>query len=153
MRSSPKRNKIQVRIPFNEKEYMAATVFSLSIFCGVDYVLPRILGGKVNTIPGLLPKDLTHLLFIHPEQQQARLSCDKCSPAGRGTTAFYEAHLQSEQGWNMLGGLFPGGCLIFHGTNENLGWAHTVNNPDKIDIFQLEINLPVKSNTSLMVYG
>ena len=59
--------------------------------------------------------------------------------------AFYEAHLQSEQGWNMLGGLFPGGCLIFHGTNENLGWAHTVNYQDKLDIYQLEIN-PANKN-------
>ena len=40
----------------------------------------------------------------------------------------------------MLGGVFPGGCLIFHGTNENLGWAHTVNYQDKIDVFQLEMN-------------
>ena len=40
----------------------------------------------------------------------------------------------------MLGGLFPGGCLIFHGTNENLGWAHTVNYQDKLDVFQLEMN-------------
>jgi acyl-homoserine-lactone acylase len=62
-----------------------------------------------------------------------------------GPVAFYEAHLQSEQGWNMLGGLFPGGCLIFHGTNENLGWAHTVNYQDKIDIYQLEIN-PANKN-------
>jgi acyl-homoserine-lactone acylase len=57
-----------------------------------------------------------------------------------GPVAFYEAHLQSEEGWNMLGGLFPGGCLIFHGTNENLGWAHTVNYQDKIDVYQLEMN-------------
>jgi acyl-homoserine-lactone acylase len=58
----------------------------------------------------------------------------------KGPAAFYEAHLRSEEGWNMLGGLLPGGCLIFHGTNENLGWAHTVNYQDKLDVFQLEIN-------------
>ena len=46
----------------------------------------------------------------------------------------------SEEGWNAMGGLFPGGPVIFHGTNEHLGWAHTVNHPDKIDIFELEMD-------------
>jgi acyl-homoserine-lactone acylase len=45
----------------------------------------------------------------------------------------------------MLGGLFPGGPVIFHGTNPYLGWAHTVNYPDKIDVFQLEMH-PEKEN-------
>ncbi len=39
----------------------------------------------------------------------------------------------------MMGGLFPGGCVIFVGTNENLGWGHTVNKQDKIDVFKLEM--------------
>ncbi len=52
--------------------------------------------------------------------------------------AWYEAHLCSEQGWNILGGLFPGGSTIFHGVNEHLGWAHTVNYQDKIDTYQLQ---------------
>ena len=55
-----------------------------------------------------------------------------------GPTAFYEAHLQSEEGWNILGGLFPGAPMIFHGVTPNLAWAHTVNFQDKIDIYQLE---------------
>jgi acyl-homoserine-lactone acylase len=55
--------------------------------------------------------------------------------------AWYEAHLNSEEGWNVIGGLFPGGMTIFHGVNEHLGWAHTVNFPDKLDIFQLQQDL------------
>ena len=38
----------------------------------------------------------------------------------------------------MLGGCFPGAPLIFHGVNEHLAWAHTVNYQDKIDVYQLE---------------
>ena len=55
-----------------------------------------------------------------------------------GATAFYEAQLQSEEGWNILGGLFPGAPLIFHGVTPHLAWAHTVNLQDKIDVYQLE---------------
>ncbi|MEZ4902112.1 MAG: penicillin acylase family protein [Spirosomataceae bacterium] len=57
-----------------------------------------------------------------------------------GPVAFYEAHLCSEEGWNILGANFPGAPCILHGCNEYLGWAHTVNDPDKLDIYQLEIN-------------
>ncbi|MCB1646757.1 MAG: penicillin acylase family protein, partial [Pseudomonadales bacterium] len=57
-----------------------------------------------------------------------------------GPVAWYEAHLVSEQGWNMYGGTFPGGPVIFHGFNPNLGWANTVNKPDLIDVYQLNIN-------------
>ncbi len=57
-----------------------------------------------------------------------------------GPVGWYEAHLISDEGWNMLGGLFPGGPTVFHGTNEHLGWAHTVNYPDKLDVFQLEMD-------------
>ncbi|MCX6263552.1 MAG: penicillin acylase family protein, partial [Bacteroidetes bacterium] len=57
-----------------------------------------------------------------------------------GPVAFYEAHLCSEEGWNILGANFPGAPCILHGVNEYLGWAHTVNDPDKLDLYQLEIN-------------
>ncbi len=57
-----------------------------------------------------------------------------------GQVAWYEAHLVSEEGLNILGALFPGSPVIFTGVNQNLGWTHTVNHPDKLDTYQLEIN-------------
>jgi len=55
-----------------------------------------------------------------------------------GPLSWYEAHVHSEEGWNIHGSTFHGGVTIFHGANENLGWAHTTNGFDAIDIFQLE---------------
>jgi penicillin amidase/acyl-homoserine-lactone acylase len=57
-----------------------------------------------------------------------------------GPVAWYEAHLHSEEGWNMYGGLFPGMPVIGHGYNPDLGWAMTVNSPDLVDIYVLEMN-------------
>lgn len=142
----PQEVKYKKAFPFNAKEYMTAVVFSVSLFCGVDAVLPQILGGKVATIPGFNPQGSNAFAMNSTKTASGEsfLAINAHQPQ-EGPVAFYEAHLQSEQGWNMLGGLFPGGCLIFHGTNENLGWAHTVNYQDKVDVFQLEMN-PANSN-------
>jgi acyl-homoserine-lactone acylase len=145
-KAHPNEIKYKKAFPFNEKEYLAATVFSISIFCGVDKALPQILSGKAATIPGFSSQGSNAFAFHSSRTTtgEAFLAINAHQPV-EGPTAFYEAHLQSEQGWNMLGGLFPGGCLIFHGTNENLGWAHTVNYQDKIDVYQLQMN-PANNN-------
>lgn len=57
-----------------------------------------------------------------------------------GPVAWYEARLHSEAGWDMIGGVFPGSPVILHGTGRNLGWANTVNQPDLVDVYVLEIH-------------
>ena len=57
-----------------------------------------------------------------------------------GPVSWYEAHLLSEEGTNILGGLFAGSPSVLIGVNENLGWCHTVNRPDKTDVFALEMH-------------
>lgn len=57
-----------------------------------------------------------------------------------GPVAWYEAHVHSEDGWDMTGAIFPGAPVIIHGHNRDLGWSFTVNDPDLIDVFVLEIN-------------
>ncbi|MFQ5627485.1 MAG: acylase, partial [bacterium] len=70
---------------------------------------------------------------------KTRLAINSHQP-WEGPAAWYEAHLKSEEGWDMVGGLFPGSPVILHGHNRHLGWAHTVNRPDLIDVYVLEIN-------------
>ncbi len=57
-----------------------------------------------------------------------------------GPVTWYEAHITSRQGWNIIGGVFPGSPLVLHGHNEHLGWAHTVNAPDLVDVYRLTMH-------------
>jgi len=57
-----------------------------------------------------------------------------------GPVAWYEAHLKSDEGWNIMGGAFPGSPLITVGANKHVAWGATVNQPDLVDIYVLEIN-------------
>ncbi|MEO1251961.1 MAG: penicillin acylase family protein [Pseudomonadota bacterium] len=57
-----------------------------------------------------------------------------------GPVAWYEARVKSEEGWDMIGGVFPGAPMILHGTGPDLGWAHTVNKPDLFDAYRLEVD-------------
>jgi acyl-homoserine-lactone acylase len=57
-----------------------------------------------------------------------------------GPVSWYEAVLESGQGWHVAGGFFPGSPFMLHGHNQHLGWANTVNDPDLIDVYKLTIN-------------
>ena len=57
-----------------------------------------------------------------------------------GAVTWYEAHLHSQEGWDAVGGVFPGSPVVIHGHNRHLGWAYTVNYPDLADVYVLEIN-------------
>ena len=127
--------------PVTVEEYIATTMFSIAIFCGVDKTLPKILNGSIAKLP-LFTGEGSNAFAIKSTKSatgEPMLVINAHQPI-EGATAFYEAHVQSDEGWNMLGGLFPGGPLIFHGTSPNLAWAHTVNFQDKLDVYQLETN-------------
>ena len=66
-----------------------------------------------------------------------------------GPVAWYEAHIKSGEGLNIMGGTFPGSPFIHVGFNENIGWGATVNQPDLADIYELTIN-PNDHNQYLM---
>ena len=66
-----------------------------------------------------------------------------------GPTSWYEAHLVSEEGTNIIGAAFPGTPCILTGANQYLGWTHTVNYPDKADVYALQMH-PKKKDVYLV---
>ncbi len=132
----------QAAFPITPQEIISAYILSLAQMSGADRAVQAIVGGNVDQIPlDSLPKG-SNAIAIHPirtDSGEAFLAINSHQPLD-GPVAWYEAHLKSEEGWNALGGLFPGGTMIFHGVNEHLGWAHTVNSPDFLDLYQLEID-------------
>ncbi|SFP22075.1 acylase [Qipengyuania nanhaisediminis] len=58
----------------------------------------------------------------------------------RGGVAWYELVVESGEGWHYAGANFPGSPFPFLGHNRDLGWTNTVNTPDMIDVYQLEMD-------------
>lgn len=127
--------------PLTVKEYLTSTVLSLSVISGVEGQLKKILSNKLECLDDIKIGGSNAIAIAATKTTDGAnyLAINSHQPL-EGPVAWYEAHLISNEGWNMLGGLFPGGPIIFHGVNENLGWAHTVNNQDKIDVYKLEMN-------------
>ncbi|HUP22890.1 MAG TPA: penicillin acylase family protein [Thermoanaerobaculia bacterium] len=70
------------------------------------------------------------LLFINPHQPYF------------GPGQWYEGHLRSDEGLHISGAGFFGSLMPTIGHNEHLGWSHTVNAPDILDVYQLAFDDP-----------
>ena len=57
-----------------------------------------------------------------------------------GPVSWYEAHLKSGEGLNVMGGMFIGAPALGVGFSEFHGWGATVNQPDLVDVFVLDID-------------
>jgi acyl-homoserine-lactone acylase len=133
---------VKKAFPITVKRYLAGTVLSLCVISGLDKTIKNILAGNVEALEELKIGG-SNAIAIHPSKtvpgDEAYLAINSHQPL-EGPVAWYEAHVKSDEGWNAMGGLFPAGPVIFVGVNEKLGWGHTVNNQDKIDVFQLKMN-------------
>ncbi len=121
--------------PVRGEDVVAGFVHKLPLFFGVGGVLEELFGegppaaGAGSNAFAVGPgrsADGSTFLVVNSHQPW------------EGPVAWYEAHLHSEEGWDMVGGVFPGAPFILHGHNRYLGWAHTVNQPDLLDVYRLE---------------
>lgn len=125
-------------IPLSGRDVAAGTVFRGSFFYGLD----KVLKGITEKAP---PRDTSppkgsNGMAVGPSRSAdgaTRLLVNSHQPY-EGPVAWYEAVLDSGQGWHVAGGFFPGSPFMLHGHNANLGWASTVNKPDLTDVYRLK---------------
>lgn len=142
----PKEVYLKKAFPITVKDVFKAYVLQLAVMDGADGIIKDLFENKVpQANPNGIGSNAIAVSNARTTDEYTYLAVNSHQPL-EGPAAWYEAHLISDEGWNALGGLFPGGPVIFHGTNEYLGWAHTVNYPDKIDVFELEMH-PEEENS------
>lgn len=133
--------------PVNEKDiiksYTLTLVFLTNVYVEIQQIFSRaiLLHERNLRYRGNLPDGSNAFAFNGniTENGHTYLAINSHQPL-EGLFSWYEAHLVSEEGLNILGGTFPGGCSIFHGVNEYLGWAATLNHPDLADVYKLEMH-------------
>jgi acyl-homoserine-lactone acylase len=137
----PKEVLLKKAFPVTPKDMVQYSVLQLCVLSGADKALSSIFGGTVPLLENYKTAGSNAFAFNSAKtiDGQVYLDINAHQPL-EGPVAFYEAHLNSEDGWNIIGANFPGAPCILHGCNEYLGWAHTVNAPDKLDVYQLEMN-------------
>ncbi len=137
----PKEVLLKKAFPVTPKDMVQYSVLQLCVLSGADKALSSIFGGTVPLLENYKTAGSNAFAFNSAKTTDGQVYLDiNAHQPLEGPVAFYEAHLNSEDGWNIIGANFPGAPCILHGCNEYLGWAHTVNAPDKLDVYQLEIN-------------
>lgn len=145
----PKEILVKKSFPVTPHDILVYSLLQLAIGCGADVAIKKIYNGTVPLadLPDFQKEAEGSNAFAFnskiTDDGNVYLAINTHHPL-EGQVSWYEAHLASEEGWNILGALFPGSPVIFTGFNEYLGWTHTVNHPDKLDVYQLEMH-PVKA--------
>jgi len=129
--------------PVNGKDIVAASVEKSPLFFDLDKTLAHLFSDDPEPVPTStgIPNNSNEFAIgpAHTSDGGTYLDVNSHQPY-TGPVAWYEAHVHSDEGWDMVGGTFPASPLIIHGHNRDLGWAFTVNHPDLIDVYRLTIN-------------
>ena len=148
--------------PVNKVDLVSSFAIQNLFFAGIDSAIKELMnapkevseaeldkGGESRKVASLVAGSNAFALNSNKTSDgKTRLVINSHQPLD-GPVAWYEAHISSDEGWNMMGGLFPGAPFVFVGFNESLGWGMTVNGPDLTDAFKLTIN-PENKNQYLL---
>ena len=137
--------------PLQGIDVVAGFMHRTPLFYGIGGVFRKLMRtAEPPTLIGLGPDEekdpmqmlASNVIAVAPKRSAdgyTRLMVNSHQPWS-GPVAWYEAHISSDDGWDMITGLFPGSPVGFVGHNPDLGWSHTVNDPDLIDVYRLTIN-------------
>ncbi len=135
-------------LPVTPYDIVAGYVIRHLMFYGFDGVVREIMGAERAKVlaqpqPAHDGKPLgSNAIGVSPrgsDDGSTMLAINSHQPT-TGPVAWYEAHIASDEGLDIQGGLFPGSPTISLGFTHDLAWAVTVNQPDLVDVYVLDIN-------------
>jgi len=137
----PKEVLLKKFFPISPKDVVKAYTFSLAFMTHVHFDLGKIFQGFITRHEMNLGVGSNGMAVSSSRTTDGKtyIAINSHQPL-EGPFAWYEAHLCSEEGWNILGANFPGGVSMLVGANENLAWAHTLNWPDMDDVYKLTMH-------------
>ena len=127
--------------PFTPQELIQGYIVVLSGMVGAGQALRTTLAGHASDYRFTVQAGSNAIAIHrhHTEENQTFLLVNPHVPL-EGALRWYEAYLHSEEGWQVLGGFFPGSIAPGLGTTPHHGWAVTFNWPDFVDIYELEMH-------------
>jgi acyl-homoserine-lactone acylase len=132
-------------LPMTGEDVATGFVFRTPFFYGLDHVITNIMAPAPKAsqvaMTGSLPIGSNGIAVAASKSADGatRLLVNSHQPYV-GLVAWYEAVLDSGEGWHVAGGFFPGSPFMLHGHNAHLGWANTVNAPNVSTVYRLDVN-------------
>jgi len=137
-KAHPEEVLLRKAFPFEAKDIIKSSTLSLTLFAGGGMALKAIKENRIEFF--FQPNEIgSNSLAIAPsrtEDGKTWLLLNSHQPL-EGRFAWYEAHIKSDEGWDIIGSLFPGGTTVFTGSTPTFGWAHTTNYHTFGDIYKL----------------
>jgi penicillin amidase/acyl-homoserine-lactone acylase len=126
-------------LPVTGKDVDAGFVFRTPFFYGLGDVLKHITDADDGKGAPPVGSNGVSVAPSRNADGATRLLVNSHQPY-TGQVAWYEAVLQSDEGWHVAGGFFPGSPFMLHGHNAHLGWANTVDQPNLVTVYRLSLN-------------
>ena len=139
-------------LPVTGRDVAAGFIFKTPFFYGLDQTLKKITDGTIDEDRPPVGSNGAAVAPSRSADGATRLLVNSHQPY-TGPVAWYEAVIQSDEGWHVAGGFFPGTPFMLHGHNEHLGWANTVNKPDLADVYDSRSTRTIPISTGLMANG
>jgi len=139
--SHPKEVLLKGIFPITPKDIIKSYTLSLTFMTNVHFDFIRIFKGSIVNQESKFGIGSNGMAVRSTKTDDGKtyLAINSHQPL-EGPFAWYEAHLNSEEGLNILGANFPGGVSLMIGANENIGWGHTLNYPDLSDVYKLTMH-------------
>lgn len=126
-------------LPVTGRDMAAFVIFRAPSFYGLDGVFAQAATGKLPIKKEEIGSNAVAVAPSRSSDGHTRLLFNSHQP-WTGPLTWYEAVVESGEGWHVAGGFFPANPFLLGGHNAHMGWGATVNHPRLQDVFQLTIN-------------